>query len=89
MNNPYPHEEDETPECDCCHYPASDLAKYEAHDVLSRAKGENKLLCRLCSHTMTSVYQEYTNLYSSDTTEIMKTICHVGNAIIDAIKGRA
>ena len=63
-------------ECSCCRY-ETEVQEYEKDNK------EKVNLCDLCAGTITSRLNEYIN--SHDTVELMKTICYVGNAILDAI----
>lgn len=78
---------DKPEECDCCQYPTAALGSYRSA-VMAKSK-ETRWLCRLCAGTMTSTYDEYPQQHDSDALQLMKTVCYVGNAVLDAIRGKA
>lgn len=68
-------------ECDSCHYHTT-LEEYESQLI---PKGKPKLLCFLCANTAAGTAIDYPNFYPDKNT--MRTVCFVGNVILDAIKG--
>lgn len=70
-------------ECDCCDYETAALESYRPN-VGARSQRE-RWLCRLCAGTMTSTYDEYPEQHDHDALALMKTVCYVGNAILDAL----
>ena len=75
-------------ECYCCGYQTKKLTLFKNLDT--KIGGGGKLIhddfwyCDLCASTMASTSDRY--LYED--ANIMKTICYVGNVILDAIKKR-
>jgi hypothetical protein len=57
-------------ECSCCGFETNNLEQYN---------GEDRWLCILCASTLTSVIKDNVNY---DTPVLMKTMCHLANAII-------
>lgn len=74
---------DDTNECDCCHFSTDDLTEYESGPG-ERTKG-SRWLCELCAGTSAGTYQKYAHT-DHDTSEVLKTICYVGNVILKALK---
>jgi hypothetical protein len=68
-------------ECDCCQYETDALESYRSH-----SQADGRWLCALCAGTTTSTCDEYPENHDPDKVEIIKTICYVGNAILDALK---
>jgi hypothetical protein len=68
-------------ECDCCQFSPVEVTRYT-----SQFPGEptEAWYCDLCAGTITS--REASGRGGYERTVILKTICHVGNAIIAAIK---
>jgi hypothetical protein len=67
--------------CECCHYPAADLARVEPGLEGPGAKW----LCRLCRSTWAGATVLRTSKWATDRHEALATTCFVGNAILDAL----
>lgn len=76
---------EESKECDCCRFPASHLNRTPFPVKVRMLPGEESVLwcCDLCNGTMTSNRHYYRE--SGEDSELMKTICYVGNAIMEAL----
>lgn len=74
-------------ECECCRFETMDLKEYDSARNFPQKPDETKWLCQLCANTMTGAFADYPQQHDRDALEVMKTICHVGNAILAAIKG--
>lgn len=85
-------EPEEKPTCDCCRYPAKDLRPIGADDAGpddgTRLEGSRTILCGICAGTKASKWHEYRRSHGTETMELMRTICYIGNKVIDEI-GRA
>ena len=80
-------------ECECCGFATASLLKF---DRLHGDHGDDFLLCKgvawycdLCASTMASNALRYALQYSNDTRVMLKTVCYVGNAILDALRQKA
>lgn len=84
-------EEEEAPECDCCHAGGVALKTYDLRRPLIRTDPNRlKLLCKLCAGTKTSSYcLQYPGQHDSDSVEVMRTLCYVGNQILKAVHAAA
>lgn len=70
-------------ECECCEFETAELKAYENFSM-SNTSTTHKWLCKLCASTMAGVALEYPELHKNG--DILKAICHVGNAIIAEIR---
>lgn len=76
--------------CACCGYATDRLSFYEAPKYPGAGQ-EDHWYCDLCAGTLTSrVAMELSqrDAHSYHAAMVLKTICYVGNAVIDAIKGK-
>ncbi len=79
------HDCDEEHCCDACgyHAPQGGLIsvdrKVPGHDADS--------VCMLCYGSGAGMYMKYTHAYSASDVLMMRTVCYVGNAVIDVVKG--
>lgn len=71
--------------CDCCDFKTKDLKLFTRQHG-SDMETPGQWYCALCASTMASVMTRYYNQYSIGERNIMKAICYVGNAVIQAIK---
>lgn len=74
--------EQQVTECHACRY-ETETERYE-RGIAAGDEGTPMNLCRLCASTMSGNALQYPRQYPQ--AEVLFTICHVGNAIIDAIK---
>lgn len=76
-------------ECECCGFETQELTLFDTMDTTLAGGGKiikgSFWYCHLCSATMASTYDRFPD-QSPSNTEIMKTICHVGNVILDVLK---
>lgn len=76
--------------CGCCRVEEVHVKEYDMeYDMSSPIKHGSRavLLCELCAGTMTSVYAlQYPAQHNSDTVEVMRTLCYIGNQILKAVK---
>ena len=78
-------QDDQQPEeCHSCSYETTALTRYEH----TTRQGEPHWLCELCAGTLASSALEHPHHYS-DGGATLKTICYVGNVILDAIRKAA
>ncbi|HEX2242023.1 MAG TPA: hypothetical protein VHK27_01955 [Gammaproteobacteria bacterium] len=75
--------------CECCNFETKELKPYETNRYFPKQPVETKWICKLCADTMTGAFSDYPNQHNADSLEIMKTICHVGNAILAELKKKA
>lgn len=78
-----------TGECDSCGYHKVELTFYpwDNNPWDNEQRGTpGKRICQLCADTMTGRSLQYPNQFPH--ADVMKTICHVGNAILAAIEKR-
>jgi hypothetical protein len=68
-------------DCDSCDYPAP-LAAFDP--ALLADSREPKLLCELCAGTAAGHALDYPSQYPN--ADVLKTICHVGNAILAELR---
>lgn len=79
-------------ECDCCGFVTKKLRLFE--DMDTTIAGGGKIVksdfwyCALCCSTPASNYDRYPSQEASNAT-VMKTICYVGNALLEALKKRS
>lgn len=74
-------------ECQCCGY-ETELKTYRNQSFdpkIHIAEAEEKSLCALCASTLTGTFMDHPAVHGSET-QVMQTICYVGNAILAAIK---
>lgn len=78
--------DDEKPEgCDCCGFETTDLDVYPRDNPSPENK--TKWLCAFCSSTPTGVRYEYKqHLADVDATDILKTVCYIGNVLLEKIE---
>jgi hypothetical protein len=86
-------DEDEEMECQCCGSKGVPLKAFLAGtDGIWREQARRgkdapfRALCSLCAGTMTSVWADYPKQHDYEITEMMKTICFVGNSILKEIR---
>ncbi len=65
-------------DCDSCGYPAP-LATFQ-----SAPTNEPKTICELCAGTYAGSALDYPSQYPN--ADVLKTICHVGNAILAELR---
>ena len=81
------HETDE-PSCECCGFKPVEVESYRQNRSRFRAEPRMARLCRLCAGTMAGNAFEYPEQFSEGRSgDVMRTICYVGNAIIESLKG--
>lgn len=75
-------------DCDCCGFEGVMVKPYDIRRgaPMGSALGK-KWLCALCAGTMTGNAHEYPEQYGREG-EVMKTICYVGNAILQTIRSK-
>jgi hypothetical protein len=71
----------ERAECDACHYETT----VKEYPVGPWKPGVMKRLCALCSGTHMGTTVGNPGAYPSDVVTVMRTICYVGNVLLDAI----
>lgn len=77
----------EKPEvCDSCGYPAKKLTPTVLESWKNPRCGQKVPMCDLCRKTKTGLCDDYNDQCTADTRELLRTICHVGNAILAAIR---
>lgn len=88
MSNNLPAEQVNPPTwCQCCGYPSKFLTRFDhLHGDRLNPDGGTQWYCGLCAGTETSSMSRYTSLHSHDVIKTTKTICYVGNAILDALR---
>ena len=69
-------------ECDSCHYPAKNLTEYIRRD-------EKKTLCELCASTDAGSVLDYPRNYDAQVAPILRTLCFIGNLILDTLTREA
>lgn len=73
--------------CQCCGYPSKFLTRFDnLHGDRNAPSGSTQWYCSLCAGTETSHMSRYTSLHDPNVIRTTKTICYVGNAILDAIR---
>lgn len=75
-------------ECDSCHYKTAALTRYD--DRIAGLNGRDKetaWLCKLCASTLAGNAYRYPEQYR-DSGNTMRTICYVGNVILDALTSK-
>lgn len=72
--------------CDCCDYPSEYLTRYDNMYGNEGPEGQTYWYCGLCAGTETSAISRYRRPDNTDVFKVMRTICYVGNGIIDAIR---
>lgn len=79
-------------ECDCCGFVTTELQLFKAQDTTIAGGGKTRQddfwYCDLCCSSPASVYNRYPNQTPSNT-QVMQTVCYVGNAILAALKARS
>jgi hypothetical protein len=71
--------------CDCCQYTTC-LKEYKRPSGGDWSATVSFFYCDLCASTDAGISSENPHPEDGRAVEIMKTICYVGNAILDAIK---
>lgn len=78
-------------ECDSCEFKTGELKAYESMRfdsmesyTLPKEERPHKWLCILCASTMTGSALDYPLQYPD--ARVMRTICFVGNAILEEIR---
>lgn len=91
MSEQLPKEKMDQPACcECCGYPSKFLTRYEhLHGDRMNPNGGTCWYCGLCAGTETSSTSRYPSLHTPDVIRNMKTMCYIGNAIIDAIREKS
>ena len=74
-------------ECGCCNFETNDLKFYDKRDHPGPKK-ESLWLCELCAGTMASTMREDPLRYVPGLVSIVRSICYVGNAIIEEVRNR-
>lgn len=82
----------EKPEaCHCCGFETDKLTLYANVETTLAGSGKTRRddfwYCELCANTSSSMFSRHPNVTPSSS-EVMRTICYVGNAIIAAIAER-
>lgn len=75
--------------CDCCDYPTEFLTRYDnMHGRDTPPQGVTVWYCGLCAGTETSAMNRHLgpDPVQRSTYKMMRTLCYVGNAIIDALR---
>lgn len=75
--------------CDCCDYPSEYLTRYDnMHGRDTPPEGVTVWYCGLCAGTETSSMDRYLGPDADDRRmfKVMRTMCYIGNGIIDAIR---
>lgn len=70
-------------ECDCCQYETPNLKSYRPN--VGSWNMSERWLCALCAGTMVSTWDGYRQQHDYGILQAMKTICYVGNAILDRL----
>ena len=81
--------EEKPPECYSCGFETKAIKSYRRSREIATANeksidGGVKWLCFLCASTLAGNAYEYPDLYPDSNT--LKTICYVGNVILDKLK---
>lgn len=79
-------------ECDCCGFVTNELSLFKDQDTTIAGGGKTRIAdfwyCDLCCCTPTSMYNRYPG-QSPSNTDILKTVCYVGNEILKALRKRS
>lgn len=72
--------------CSSCGYDKNPVTPYVVYPMgpLGRPTSVTRMLCDLCSQTMTGVAAEYPQYFRDP--DALKTVCYVGNAILFEIR---
>lgn len=75
--------------CDCCDYEGPVSRFYQGGKPIDLGVVGSKVilvLCMLCANTKVSSLARYPDYHSTDLMNTLKTICKVGNLILDEIQ---
>jgi len=75
-------------ECEGCYFPTKALKQFDKRDAVGMHEGHKKWLCDLCASTETGTALDYPRQYEGQQAT-MRTICYVGNVILEALKKRS
>jgi ribosomal protein L37AE/L43A len=85
MMTPRDNSKDVVTNCHSCGFKTMSLRAYRASELGSRKHNTHMWLCLLCASTLTGNAYEYPDQY--DNADVLKTICFVGNTILEEIRG--
>lgn len=81
-------ERTEKPEdCDSCHYETPRLTRYADRVAAISMGGRVLWLCPLCAETLAGNAARWPEQYR-DRGDVLRTICYVGNVILDTLKSK-
>jgi hypothetical protein len=88
MSEPLTENRPKPDECDSCHFETRALVKYD--DRIAGLRDPSKTtawLCALCAETLAGNAYRYPDQYR-ESGNVMRTVCYVGNVILEALKSR-
>lgn len=71
-------------ECNCCQFVTTRLIAF--NNLIPDTVSSSAWYCELCSGSMASMISHFPRLYESDTREILKSMCYIGNTILERIQ---